>query len=105
MNVAERVLLGRACLFASNGFPYAGGDVVEVKLEELEAVGLLSVWRSDRRQVLLRLEGEKLVLIQANEQSPTMQRWIKEALKNVRAREPSKEQAWTVVWKVLLRPT
>lgn len=99
--MAERTLKGRACLYASNGFPYAGGEEVELRLEELEAIGLLSVWRSDRHQVLVRLEGEKLVLVRAEEQTETSQRWLKETLKNVRAREPSKEKAWDVVWKVL----
>ncbi len=99
--MADRVLMGRLCLLASNRFPYAGGDLIEVKLEELEAVGLLSVWHSDRRQTILRLAGEKLVIVRPDEQSPTMQQWLKETLKHVRAREPSKEQAWAVVWKVL----
>lgn len=97
----DRVLRGRLCLTASNGFPYAGGDEIELGIDKLEAVGLLSVWRSDRKQVLLRLEEEKLVLIRADEQNPMMQQWLKEMLKNVRAREPSKEQAWAITWKVL----
>lgn len=90
---------GRLCLTASNGFPYAGGDVLEVQLEDVSAIGRLFVWRSKIAQTLVRLEDGRLVHVRLEEQPQEVQEWVKHQLRNMRPREPTKVQGWVLAWR------
>jgi hypothetical protein len=94
-------LKGRRSLLTSSNFPYAGGEEVELEQSEVWALGKLAVWRSTVSQILARLEGDELVHLRLESQVPEAQVWLKEMLKYVRPREPSKVPGWTITWKEL----
>lgn len=92
---------GRRSVEASNGFPYAGGEAVEVALESVEAIGRISIWRSNVSQTVVRLEGGSLVHFRLEEQSPDVQELVKARFRHVRLQEASKEPGWAITWRQL----